>query len=311
MFKKIEYVYAVYKEQSFTKAAEKLYISQPCLSAAIKKTEDEIGMPLFERRYSKVRPTKIGLEYIETAKIIMDLEKSFMSRVNDINNLEYGSITVGGSNYVSSYIIPRIVSRFSVMYPKIDINLVEMSSVELEKKLENEEVDLVIDSFDENENLYEYYPLFDERIMLAVPAVSKSNKGLEKYRILPENIYNSDLEQAQRIPIDYFKDEKFILLKKGNNMYKHAMEVMKKSGFTPEVAYRLDQLITSYALAASNNGVCFVTDTIFRYHRFGDDVYLYNIEGCTGRTMHIAKKRNRYATNAMQKFIEIARENIK
>ena len=50
MFSKMHYVYAVYKEQSFTKAAEKLYISQPYLSATIKRIEAEIGFPLFERK---------------------------------------------------------------------------------------------------------------------------------------------------------------------------------------------------------------------------------------------------------------------
>ena len=81
MFKKMDYVYAVYKEKSFTKAAEKLFISQPCLSAAIKKIEDEIGVPLFERRYSSVRPTKIGLEYIAAIEQIKATQQDFLSKI--------------------------------------------------------------------------------------------------------------------------------------------------------------------------------------------------------------------------------------
>ena len=134
MFKKMEYVYTVYKEQSFTKAAEKLFVSQPCLSSAVRKIEEEIGIPLFERRYSAVRPTQIGRAYLETAEKIMNLERNFAAKVNDMNLPEHGSITVGGSNYVSSYILPLIVSRFSIDYPKINISLVETSSVELQKK---------------------------------------------------------------------------------------------------------------------------------------------------------------------------------
>ena len=73
MFSKIQYVYILYKEQSFTKAAEKLNVSQPYLSAAIKRIEKQIGAPLFERKFSSVRPTKVGYEYLQAAEKIMDI----------------------------------------------------------------------------------------------------------------------------------------------------------------------------------------------------------------------------------------------
>lgn len=312
MFKKMEYVYAVYKEQSFTKAAEKLYISQPCLSAAIKKIEEEIGMPLFERRYSSVRPTRIGLEYIDTIEKIMSVTRAFESKIDDINNVEYGSLKVGGSNYVSSYILPRIIGNFTKLYPKIEISLLESSSVEIEKKLNEEEIDLLIDSFDDGQIMHDCYPLLNEKILLAVPASSKVNDDLKKYQIMPESLSDPcfDSGSVPTVSIDRFKDEKFILLKNGNNMYKHAMEIFKNSNFSPCVSFRLDQLSTSYRLAASGNGVCFVTDTIFKYYKFNDDVILYNIEGSGNRTLYVVQKKNRYTSAVMQKFIEIAKSSI-
>lgn len=315
MFKKMEYVYAVYKEQSFTKAAEKLYISQPCLSAAIKKLEDEIGMPLFERRYSTVRPTSIGLEYIETAEKIMDLERSFAAKVNNLQQLETGTVSVGGSNYVSSYILPRIVTAFSQKYPKINISLVESSSVELEKKIMNEELDLLIDSFDEEKSVLDCIPLLNEKILLAVPASFSCNDGLTDFQIHPDELCQegacrrmSDNEHLPQVPISCFQNEKFILLKSGHNMQKHAAAVFREGNITPKVAFRLDQLLTSYALAATGNGVCFVTDTLFKYHRFRDDILLYNIAGSGSRTLSVAKKQNRYSTAAMECFIQIAKD---
>ena len=312
MFKKMEYVYAVYKEQSFSKAAEKLYVSQPCLSAAIRKIEEEVGVPLFERRYSSVRPTQIGLEYIEAVERIMDVQKSFAAKVYDMKHYEYGSLSIGASTYVTSYIIPQIVEQFSQQYPKIDITLTETHSLELDKKIKNEEIDLIIDSFDEENGALTFTPLFCEKILLAVPASSKSNAGLEKYRFLPEALYRTqfDFSNVEQIPINHFKDEKFILLKSGNNMYQHASEVFRKSNFTPKASYSLNQLITSYSFAASNNGVCFVTDTIFKYHKFHDDMFLYNVENSGNRTLYVAQKKNRYTTQAMGKFIEMAKRIV-
>ena len=270
-------------------------------------------MPLFERRYSSVRPTKIGLDYIEAAEKIMQIQNNFAAKINDINNIEYGNITIGGSNYVSSYILPGIVSKFSSLYPKIEISLIETGSVELEKKLNNEEIDLIIDSFDDEKLLHECYPLLSEKILLAVPAKSKCNQGLEKYQLMPEDLFNSKLDfcTVPAVSLNNFKDEKFILLKSGNNMYKHAAEILKKGNFTPHVSFQLDQLSTSYALAASNNGVCFVTDTIFKYHNFRNNVILYNIKGSGSRTLYIIKKRNRFTTGAMSKFIDITEQLMK
>ena len=60
MFRHMNYVYEVYREGSFSKAAAKLYISQPALSATVKKVETEIGMPLFDRGHSPIRLTECG-----------------------------------------------------------------------------------------------------------------------------------------------------------------------------------------------------------------------------------------------------------
>ncbi len=76
MFSGMNYVYEVYKEQSFSKAAENLYISQPALSSMIKKIETKIGMPLFDRSTSPIQLTECGKKYIKTAEKIMDLEMS-------------------------------------------------------------------------------------------------------------------------------------------------------------------------------------------------------------------------------------------
>ena len=93
-------------------------------------------------------------------------------------------------------------------------------------------------------------------------------------------------------------------------MHKYATRVFKNKDFTPQIAFKLDQLSTSYRFTALGNGACFLTDTIFKYHDLKDEVDLYNLEERGTRTLYIAQKRNRYTSNAMEKFIEIAKETI-
>jgi len=314
MFKKHEYVYQVYKTGSITKAAESLYISQPSLSVAIKKIEEEIGAPLFERSGgTKVILTDVGKEYIKATEKIMNVEKDFFKRINDIFSLETGSITVGGTNYLSSYVLPRIINHFSKRFPKIEVTLVEENSLTLAEMIDNETVDIVIDSFDSTMDIYDGYPLKKEKILLAVPKEFKINNELEANRILPSKIYGgADIDGFLPVSIKRFKNEPFILLKNGNDMFYRAQALFKQEKVEPKVIFSVDQMNISYALASSGMGACFLTDTLFKYGNFPDNVCLYNVlnEHST-RTLYVAHKKNKYVTRAMEEFISSAKEVIK
>ncbi len=314
MFKKLEYVYAVYKEGNFTKAAEKLFISQPSLSAAIKNVESEVGAPLFDRLGGGVMLTEIGREYINAAERMMSIKDEFENRVNDIYNLDVGKIAIGGTNYLSSYVLPGIINSFSEKYPKIKVTLVEANSRTLGELIRNEEIDIVVDSFDETLEEYKGYPLTNERVLLCVPRDFKINDDLAEYAISPDDIYNGvdGVFDKAPVPIDIFKNENFILLKNGNDMYYRAKRIFEKAGVVPKISFSVDQLNISYFLAESGMGLCFATDTLFRFGKFRNKIILYNVgEEHSARNLYVAHKKNKYCTSAMQKFIEIAKEVIR
>ena len=125
MFQEMRYVYEVYREKSFSKAAQKLFISQPSLSAAVKKAEQRIGAPLFDRSASPVRLTDCGLEYIRCAERIMDIQTGFENYLNDVNELNAGQVSIGASSLFASYVLPACVSRFTGRYPRVAIHLTE------------------------------------------------------------------------------------------------------------------------------------------------------------------------------------------
>lgn len=313
MFSKYEYAYAVYKEQSFTRAAQKLFISQPSLSAAIKNIENKVGAPLFERGTGGVRLTEIGKEYILCAEQIMSAENDFKRKINDIYSLETGSIAVGGTNYLSSYVLPQIITGFSSLYPHIEVNLIEANSQSLGKMLRDEEIDIVIDSFDGIGEQYEGYPLVKERILLCVPSSFAVNEGLEDYRVTPEMLQSGRdmIETIPFVPMERFKNESFILLKNGNDMRYRATKIFSSCGITPKVLFSVDQLNISYALSESGTGLCFVTDTLVRYGGVRGNVSFYNVGEADGsRTLYIAYKRGKYCTRAMREFIDLARKLI-
>ena len=92
MFQYMNYVYEVYKTGSFSKAARNLYLTQPALSIAIKKEEQELGQPLFDRSTSRVTLTEAGKAYIESAETIRSLESGMRLYCSDLSGLRTGSV---------------------------------------------------------------------------------------------------------------------------------------------------------------------------------------------------------------------------
>ena len=96
------------------------------------------------------------------------------------------------------------------------------------------------------------------------------------------------------------------------NMYMRAFEIFKKRCIEPKVIFRVDQLNISYALADSGVGLCFITDTFFKYAHHHENVVLYRIaEEFDERTLYIAHKTNKYCSNAMHEFMNIAKDSFK
>lgn len=313
MFSKWRYVYELYKEKSFTNASKKLFISQPSLSAAIKNIENKVGAPLFERTGHGLELTEVGREYVATAEKFLNIENEFQIKLSDIYNLESGSIVVGGSNYVASYILPKIITGFRSLHPNISIKLVESNSYNLAQMLLSGEIDIIVDNLDDICELTKY-PLCSENIFLCVPKDYKVNEGLEKHQIKPENIRNPivDLNDVEPVSINVFKDEQYIFLKEENDMYVRTSKIFKKRNIEPKIIFSVDQLNISYALADSGIGLCFITDTFFKYASYRENVVLYKIaEEIDKRTLYIAHRNNQYCSNAMRALIDVAQEVLK
>lgn len=312
MFTNYKYVHTLSRLGSFTKAAEALYISQPALSVAIRNTEKKVGAQLFERNGRGVRLTPAGRDYVEAAERILQMEQELAVKIHDLNGLESGSVTVGGSNYLSSYVLPKIINVYSARHPRVEVVLTEANSGHLAQLLEREQVDLVVDNLADNES-WESHRLAREKILLCVPKDRAVNRELLSRQIRPEDIFHNrvDWSQVAEAPLAAFAGEPFVLLKPGNDMHDRAMGLFGQAQIRPEVRFYVDQLNIAYALAESGVGATFLTDTFFRHARFREDVVLYDVSRDCYRTLCIAHKRRRYCSRAMEEFIRVAKEVIR
>ena len=105
MQQELKYVYQVALDGSISRAAEHLFITQPALSLSIQKIEHTLGMPLFDRSTRPLTLTQAGRAYVETARQVHFLEQELEQQIEDIRNLESGTLCIGGSHYLNAYIL--------------------------------------------------------------------------------------------------------------------------------------------------------------------------------------------------------------
>ena len=306
MFSHADYVYAVYRERSFTKAAEKLYISQPALSATIRKLEADLGYPIFERGVKEVVPTAIGQKYIDAAEQVLAIGNQLRRETDDLLQLRIGSITVGSTTFIASYVLPGLLRDFGKLYPGITVHLLVEQSTILQEKLEAGLVDIAIDNTLSCSAEYEYCPLFTERILVGIPEEYPINRSLTNY-LLPRD--PGQWDTVPKLSIALLKDCPFILLKSGNNMRQTANGIFSEKHIKPKISYEFDQLMTSVSFAQNGLGVSFLTDTLLRFGQACPGLSLYLPDTAfPERTLYAIRKNNRYLPSAAKALLSYLAE---
>ena len=311
MFQYMDYAYAVYKEKSFTKAAKELCISQPALSATIRKLETNLGHPIFDRSGKTITLTDIGERYIRSAEQIMLIRQNLQQELDDLVALKRGSMILGGTTFIISDVLPDLLKDFGRRYPDIELKIQVEPSTVLWEKMDKGLVDIAIDNALVQDPDHVYLPLFQEHILIGVPADNPINEKLKAYQldqaVLQEKNY--DFSGMPKVNVAEFAKEDFILLKTGNKMRQIAHNFFTDTGINPHVRFEFDRLSTSISFAEAGFGVCFLTDTILKYSGPCKNLVLYQPNTkYTDRNLYIMYKKHKYLSAATKAFINILQE---
>lgn len=131
-------------EGSFTRAAEKLYLTQPALSLQIKALEVELGTPLFERRNRQVFLTEVGRSVLQRAEEILTTVEQIQQDVAAYQGVQTGRVQIGTSDTTCLYVLPPLIQAFRSQFPNIDIHLTNKPSEEVAELLKEGLVDFGI-----------------------------------------------------------------------------------------------------------------------------------------------------------------------
>jgi DNA-binding transcriptional LysR family regulator len=135
---------AIATEKNFTKASELLYLSQPSLSKQLKTLEKNLDVLLINRENNKISLTENGKVFLEYSERILALCEESCRALIDLKNGERGHLTVGASQTIGTYLMPRVLALFSQNYPQIDLKVQVNSTRIIAKKIINREIDIAV-----------------------------------------------------------------------------------------------------------------------------------------------------------------------
>ena len=165
----LRYLVALSETGHFRKAAELCNVSQPTLSIAIKKLEDELGISLFERARHKVATTPTGERIVEQARTVLQ-ETNNLRQMAQLGKDPLGSILSVGAIYtVGPYLFPRLVSRLQELAPKMPLFIEENYTASLRGKLTRGELDAIFVALPFTETDVVTRVLFDEPFVVLLP----------------------------------------------------------------------------------------------------------------------------------------------
>lgn len=297
----MNYVYEVYRQRSFTKAAQALYIAQPSLSQMVRKAEARIGAPIFDRSTSPIGVTELGRAYIRAAEQVLQIEADLQQYLDDTEKCLTGALTLGGTTFFTSYVLPPLVSAYSERYPGVELRLHEAHTGQLKQELQEGTLDFALDNTLLDPAIYEAVEIQTEQVILAVPRALPVNEKAAAFRLSAKELSQAG---APCVPLELFANTPFLLLKEGNDTRRRAEQLCAQAGFEPKIRLALDQQLAAYNLAGYGLGAAFISDTLALSAPPDERLCFYRIDSPDAtRSISLFYKRTRALTAPMRALL--------
>lgn len=290
------YICTIYETGSISRAAEKLYISQPSLSQLLKSVEKKVGAPLFDRGSQPLRPTTIGQKYLETARRIMELDTEFHRYVEDELGCAQGNLVVGSSPFRSTYFLASFLPEFQEKYPGIRLQLAEHTSKRLEEAVLSGDADLIIATQPVDANAFSFAELYSEEMVLVLPA----GHELSKQYHLPQDCRGT----LPLLPIGLLKDTPFIQMHSEQKLHQQLLSLCEEAGFTPKIYLQTRSMETALTLAAAGLGATLLPMTLLRAFQPKTRPCYAALPTRPRRHALVAWRKKSYLSHAARAFID-------
>ena len=281
--RQLEYFLMVSKVSSFTRAAERLYVSQPAVTNAIRSLEEELGVQLFDRNQKQAFLTTEGKVFFKHVEILMHGVSKTIFEINELKNLNNGVLTLGITPVAGMGPIPQLLERFRRKYPNIQLSFVEENVAEVQKLLIEDQVDLSIVIRGDHNVLLDYTPIGSQELIVCC---SKEHSFHRKNSIELSELVNEPL----------------ILLTQNCLLRKLIIKEFERVNTLPRIAFESNHIQTIKGLVACNAGL-----TILPQDLCDNSLVSIPLHSPVMVEIAIAIKKNKYHSHAAQAFLNLAK----
>jgi DNA-binding transcriptional LysR family regulator len=164
----LEFFVTVVEEGSFSKAAERVFRTQPAVSIAIRRLEEEIGASLFERSQKTPGLTEVGELVYDYARRILSLRDQTLEAVAEVRTLKRGRVRIGANESTSLYLLPHVILDFRASHPNIRVEIFRHPSDRLPREVLDRNLDFVLMAFEPVDSALESFPILRDELILIV-----------------------------------------------------------------------------------------------------------------------------------------------
>ncbi len=285
------YIRTIAQCGSITAAAKKLFVSQPSLSQMLRQIEQEAGLPLFDRSVTPLRLSYAGEKYLQAAERILTATEELENQLREIKHENAGRLRLGISVTRGMQVLPKVVPIFSQMYPNVALELTESGSGNLEKLLQEGQIDLALAAL-ESTSVNMVYELIEQEVI-----------GI---------LAGKDTALARRFPsgtpvaLTDAQGDSFVILSSGHSSRIIQDKVFRRNGMNPHILLETDSLEVGRRVAVEA-GACMLLPNIYidgyvRSHR-GEFFPLAGYEN--HRHFYACYRKNEFIPRYTRDFVQI------
>jgi DNA-binding transcriptional LysR family regulator len=224
---------------SCTKAAEKLYITQPAVTAQVKLLEDSCNLKLFKKKGRRIFLTDEGKTLYDYAAKVFEYEKEIESVIEEMKELKRGALRLGTTKAYARYFMPFLITSFRDAYPHVKINLDEGSSLDMIRSLIDLKNEVALISKTEDNAHIHFIPFSHEELVLIT---APDHRLAQRKSVLARDL----------------KEEPIIMKERGSGTRKVVNELYAKKGLTPNILMETSNTEFIKQVVERGDGVSFV-----------------------------------------------------
>lgn len=283
--KQLHYFIAVSEQMNFSKAAERLHISQPSLSNAIKKLEQEIGSPLLERNTRNLQLTEAGELLFERAKVIVKNMEVLKIEMDEVIVHGTRDITIGVMESIKHW-LPKVIANYKKDYPHMKIHLVDiLGSKRVKKSLKSYKTHLIITNQLMDDPELEVQTLYEERLVVVLPL-------------------HHPLAQKDTLTISDICEEPFIISTEGFQTRRDILTSFEQAGKNINIQFEIERFETAVSLVREHLGVTILPENYLQGPT-AKTIVKKEIEGLNlSRNVYLVYLKNRHLPLAIRQLLK-------